>query len=201
MPVVEFNGNGRVQVGRRWLTAAVLVGADGNPLGDVDVYRAATGGTFATPADTWIWGEVRGSSTRRVGVRSIRVMGANASAVAYAALKVSRRAASTGGTSLALAIAKLSSSDAPDPTCSVLGFSAAPTPGTDGNALAARILHVQSSTAAAAGALYDAVIDFTSPDAPHGVVLADDTEAIALSWANAPANAVSVALEFEIVEF
>lgn len=205
--VAVANGGGIVQAGGQPARAFVLVDAlSGLPVIEPvgDVYRAASDGVgvvFPTPTTAAdVWAEIVGSATRTVGVRRIVVSGATEASPEYVSLQVRKRAASTGGTAVAISCIPLDSA-APAATAVVRGFSVSPAPGTDVGAIETQRVLVEDTTAVAGAVPPCVVFDFVSPQSPHGAILRGASEALALQWGANTSAAVTVALTIEFVEF
>jgi len=163
------------------------------------VYRAAA--QFVAAASASPFFEIAGATGRKVRMLSIRVTGPTLTAVGYHSIQVGKYSANTTvGTATDLTKVPLDSKSPPSIASVCRVFTAAPTVGAIVGLIGSQRILAQATTAAAAGTVDGVAWDFGQIGDAEGAVLLTAAEAIALTFAAAPATAVTMSIEVEWTE-
>jgi len=143
---------------------------------------------------------ITGSPSKKVVVCHIGISGLTQTAVGYVSVVAERwSSAPTVGTAVPLLKVPYNPDDPVASASLVQVYTAAPTEGVLVGTIEARRWLDQATVAAAAGYPPDAQFEFGKTAAHHrlrytGIVLRDQSEAVSLAFAAAPASAVTMAL-------
>ena len=195
---------------RDWLTGAYLTvdqtakaarvttyRTDGSVLPECrsrNYYRACSATTFTAAASTSPFFAIQGSASKTIRIIAIRLTGFTLTASAYQTVIAQKRStAINGGTSIAL-VQVPNDSSSPAGTASLINvYTAAPTAGTlIGTISTSRFL--AADTTPTALMTEDHELSFYK-DHEDGVVLTGVAEGLTISFAIAPATAVSMCIE------
>ena len=160
----------------------------------VQKYIASTSGTLVAAAGTSPFFAIQGSANKVVKVTKINVDAPTLTLIEY--LNVVARKTSTavsGGTATALTAVPLDSSHSASTASLVNVYTAAPTPGTAVGVISSERALGQAAVAAAAGLPVDDMVIKVG----DGVILRGIAEGLSLSFAAAPASAVTLTIEVE----
>ena len=163
----------------------------------VQKYIASTSGNLVAAAGTSPFFAMQGSATKVIKITKLTVDAPTLTLVEY--LTVVARKTSTavsGGTATALTAVPLDSSHSASTASIVNVYTAAPTAGSAVGVISSERLLGQAAVAAAAGLPSD---DITIK-VGDGVILRGIAEGLSLSFASAPASAVTLTLEVEWTE-